>query len=207
MGSLLALTGMAIVLFVSTNVDDVFVLVGFFADKRLRTRDTVLGQYVGITALFGVSLAASLLSLVIPRSYIGLLGVIPILIGGKKLFELYQQRDPTEETLEHHSDANTNGQVATVALVTLANGGDNIGVYTPSFATCSAHEIIVVALVFVVMTALWCFVAHAIVNHPKLGSPIRRYGHRMTPVVLVGLGVLILYQAGSFGLLLGRSGF
>jgi cadmium resistance protein CadD (predicted permease) len=91
--------------------------------------------------------------------------------------------------------------------VTLVNGGDNIGIYTPSFAIRSAHKIIVIALVFAVMTALWCFVAHAIVNHPKLGSPIRRYGHRVTPVVLVGLGVLILYQAGSFGLLLGRSGY
>ena len=71
--------------------------------------------------------------------------------------------------------------------MTSANGGDNIGIYTPSFAIRSAHEIIVVALVFVVMTSLWCFVAHAIVNHPKLGSPTRRYGDRMIPVVLVGL--------------------
>jgi cadmium resistance protein CadD (predicted permease) len=206
MESLLALIGMAIVLFASTNVDDVFVLAGFIADKRFRTRDAVLGQYVGITTLFSASVAASLLSLAIPRAYIGLLGVIPILIGGKKLFELYRQCDRTEESLEHH-DANKSGRVATVALVTLANGGDNIGVYTPSFAIRSAHEIIVIALIFVVMTALWCFVAHAIVNHPKLGSPIRRYGHRVTPVVLVGLGVFILYQAGSFGLLLGRSAF
>jgi cadmium resistance protein CadD (predicted permease) len=207
MKSLLALIGLAIVLFASTNVDDVFVLVGFFSDKRFRARDTVLGQFVGITALFIASVVASLLSLVIPLAYIGLLGVIPILIGAKKLFELYERRDRTEEILEHHSDANRNGRVATVALMTVANGGDNIGVYTPSFATRSAREIIVIALIFAVMTALWCFVAHAIVSHPKLGSPIRRYGHRVTPVVLVALGVLILCQAGSFGLLLGLRGF
>jgi cadmium resistance protein CadD (predicted permease) len=207
MKSLLALIGLAIVLFASTNVDDLFVLVGFFSDNRFRARDTVLGQYVGITALFIASVAASLLSLVIPLPYIGLLGVIPILIGAKKLLELYRLRDQREEALEHPSDANRNGRVATVALMTLANGGDNIGVYTPSFATRSAREIMVIALVFAVMTALWSFVAHAIVNHPKLGSPIRRYGHRITPVALVALGVLILYQAGSFGLLLGRSGF
>lgn len=36
----------------------------------------------------------------------------------------------------------------------------------------------------------------------EIGLPIRRYGHRLAPVVLIGLGVLILYQAGSFGLLL-----
>jgi cadmium resistance protein CadD (predicted permease) len=108
MESLLALTGVAIVLFPSTNVDDVFVLVGFFVDKRFRTLDTVLGQYVGITTLFGASVA-----------YIGLLGVIPILISGKKLFELYQQRDWKEETLGHHSGANRNGRVATVVATTL----------------------------------------------------------------------------------------
>jgi cadmium resistance protein CadD (predicted permease) len=197
MESLLALIGMAIVLFASTNVDDVFVLVGFLAEKKIRTRDIVLGQYLGITTLFSASIAASLLSFVIPRAYIGLLGVIPVLIGGKKLFELYQQRDRTEETLERHSDANRSGRAATVALVTVANGGDNIGVYTPSFAIRSAHEIIVIALVFLVMTALWCVVAHAIVNHPKWGPPIRRFGNRVTPIVLIGLGLLILYQAVS----------
>ncbi len=61
MESLLALIGMAIVLFASTNVDDVFVIVGFLAEKRILTRDIVLGQYVGITALFSGSVATSLL--------------------------------------------------------------------------------------------------------------------------------------------------
>ena len=89
-----------------------------------------------------------------------------------------------------------------MAIVTMANGGDNIGVYTPSFAIRSASEIAVIALIFVVITALWCFLAHTMVNHPKLGLLIRRYGHRLAPVVLIGLGMLILYQAGSSGLLL-----
>ena len=84
MESLFALIGTAIVLFASTNIDDVFVLIGFFADPKFRARDIVLGQYLGIAALFGVSVAASLLSLVISRTYVGLLGIVPILIGLKK---------------------------------------------------------------------------------------------------------------------------
>ena len=207
MESLPAMIGLAIVLFVSTNVDDVFVLVGFFADSRYRARDIVLGQYIGITGLFGASVAASLLSLVIPRAYVGLLGVFPIFIGGKKLFELYRQRNRTGDSFEDQPQAGKNSGIATVALVTLANGGDNIGIYTPAFAIRSAHAIVVIAFVFVVMTALWCSAAHAIVNHPKLGSPIRRYADQVTPVVLIGLGILIVYQAGTFGLLLGCCGF
>ena len=207
MESLPAIIGMAIVLFVSTNVDDVFVIVGFFADTRYRARDIVLGQYVGIAALFGASVAASLLSLVIPHAYIGLLGIVPIFIGGKKLFEFYRQRNLTGDSSEHRPNTGKNSRIATVALVTLANGGDNIGVYTPAFAIRSTHAIVMIALVFVVMTALWCSAAHAIVNHPKLGSPIRRYASRVTPVVLIGLGVLILYQADTFGLLFRCCGF
>lgn len=197
MESLVAIPSLAIALFASTNIDDVFVLLGFFADPKFRARDVVLGQYLGITALFCVSVAASLFSLVIPRTYVGLLGAVPILIGMKKLFDLYRRRDATEESLERHADTGDNGRAATVAFVTLANGGDNIGIYTPTFAIRSAHELVVIGLIFAVMTALWCFFAHWMVNHPKLGAPIRRYGHRVTPIVLIGLGILIFYQAGT----------
>ena len=200
MMSFLALMGMAIVLFASTNVDDIFVLVGFFADPELRTRDIVLGQFAGIGTLFCASAAASLLSLKIPHAYVGLLGVFPILIGGKDLFNLYRKRGKTEKDLEHSPDAGQNGRATKVAMVTLANGGDNIAIYTPWFAIRSAPEMAAIAFVFLSMTALWCFIARALVNHPRLGSPIRRYGQFLSPFVLIGLGVLILYESGSFGL-------
>jgi hypothetical protein len=62
--SLLPLVGIALVLFVSTNIDDLFLLVAFFADNIFRTRDTVLGpvcrdfctvqrERCGITAFSG----------------------------------------------------------------------------------------------------------------------------------------------------------
>jgi cadmium resistance protein CadD (predicted permease) len=195
MKSLFALVGLAVALFASTNVDDILVLVGFFADRRLSPREIVLGQYAGITVLFGASLAASLLSLVVPSAYIGLLGVIPILIGGKKLYDLYRKSEETDKGIEDHS-----ARIATVAMVTVANGGDNIGIYMPSFAIRSGPEIAVMALVFAAMTALWCWSAYAMVNHPRLGSSVRYYGRRLSPILLIGLGVLILYQAGSLEL-------
>jgi cadmium resistance protein CadD (predicted permease) len=203
---LFALFGLAIALFVSTNIDNVFVLVGFFSDPKFRTRDIVIGQYAGIAALFGISVLASLLSLVIPRAYIGLLGIAPILIGAKKFLELYRRREKTEETLQRHASPKPNGRPATVALVTFANGGDNVGTYAPSFALRSPFQITVIGLVFVGMTALWCFAAHSMVNHPKLGTPIRRFGHRVTPIVLIAFGILILQQAGTFGWLFRHAG-
>jgi len=71
--------------------------------------------------LFVVSVVASLLSLVIPRVYLRLLGIAAILIDAKKLLDLYRGLDKPEETLEHHSNAGANGRTATVAFVTIAN--------------------------------------------------------------------------------------
>lgn len=85
MDSFVNLIGLAVVAFASTNIDDVFVLVGFFADKNFRAHDVVIVQYAGITALYVIAAIAGLISLVIPPAYIGLLGLAPIGIGIKKL--------------------------------------------------------------------------------------------------------------------------
>ena len=196
----MGLLGLAIALFASTNVDDMFVLVGFFADPKFRPRDIVTGQYAGITALFALALLGSLLSLMISRAYIGLFGVVAIGVGAKRLFDLYRNRELTESRLEH-PDTGRHTRVATVALLTLANGADNLGIYMPAFAIRSPIEIGMIAVIFAVMTGLWCFFAHWIVHHPTFGKPIRRYGQRVAPLVLIAIGVSIMYDAGSFGLL------
>ena len=198
MESLLALLGLAIILFASTNIDDLVILVGFFADPAFRPNDVVAGQCAGVAALFSVSLALSLLSMVIPKAYIGLLGIFPILIGVRKLLSLRDHNDEPGETPP--SATRRYGQIAAVALITIANGGDNVGIYVPAFAVQTGSAMILIAMVFVVMTALWCYFAHWLVSHPKVGPPIRNYARLAVPVVLIGLGFLIMYQAGSFAL-------
>jgi cadmium resistance protein CadD (predicted permease) len=187
MESLPALFGLAIVLFVSTNVDDLVVLVGFFAHPRFRARDVVAGQYAGLTVLFVLSAAGALLSLVIPNTYLGLLGIFPILIGIRKLVALRHDPVATEQT------PGLNGSTTSYG---------NIGVYMPSFAVHSSGQIAIIAMVFVAMTATWCLLAHWMVNHPRLGAPLRHYGHIFAPIVLIGLGILILQHAGTISWLL-----
>jgi cadmium resistance protein CadD (predicted permease) len=202
MKSLAALLGLAIVLFVSTNVDDLVVLIAFFANSRFRARDVVAGQYAGLAVLFIVSAAGALLSLVIPSAYLGLLGIFPILVGIGKLLELRHDRAEASPTKDLVATTGSYGNIASVALVTVANGGDNIGVYIPSFAVHSGSQVAIIAVVFVAMTALLCMLAHWMVSHPRLGAPLRRYGHIFAPLVLIALGILIIHNAGSIPSLL-----
>ena len=87
-----------------------------------------------------------------------------------------------------------------VAGVTVANGGDNLGVYIPLFAREPRH-VPLYTLAFAALTALWCLAALRLVRHPAVGATVRRYGHVALPVVLVALGVWIL--AGARALLAG----
>jgi cadmium resistance protein CadD (predicted permease) len=203
MQSVSTLLGLAVVLFLSTNVDDFVVLIAFFANPSFRARDIVAGQYAGTAALFAVSVAGALFSLVIPEAYVGLLGIFPILVGIRKLLEL--RHDRAEDGSVKNLDVTTGGygKIANVALVTMANGGDNIGVYIPAFAVHSGSQVAIIASVFVAMTALLCMLAHWMVSHPRLGAPLRRYGHILAPLVLIALGILIIYDAGSLPSLLG----
>jgi cadmium resistance protein CadD (predicted permease) len=85
-------------------------------------------------------------------------------------------------------------QALSVAGVTLANGGDNFGIYIPLFATAPAAIPIYIA-VFAVMTAVWCALGYLVVNNPLIGSQVRRYGHVLLPIVLIALGLYILSGA------------
>jgi cadmium resistance protein CadD (predicted permease) len=198
--NLAAVLGLAVVVFASTNIDDIFVLLGFLADPHFQLRNVAVGQYLGIGVLVIVSIAASLISLVFAPDHVGLLGLLPVLIGVIKLFTLLRRRD-NEDAQHHEARSGSIGQIAAVAAVTIANGGDNVGIYTPLFATETARAAAVIVIAFMILTALWIGVAHLLVSHPTLGATIRRYGHIAAPFVLIGLGIYILHDAGPLQLL------
>ena len=49
---MIELLTVGIVVFASTNVDDIFLLSAFFADSHLKPRNVVAGQFVGNGLLF-----------------------------------------------------------------------------------------------------------------------------------------------------------
>ena len=198
-GSLASEIGIAVVVYASTNIDDVLVLAVFFADPRVRLGAVVAGRYLGLAALVLGSGAAALLALAIPAEWIALLGLVPLFLGVRLLHGLRRSASDGESTAEALGIADRprhgfTSQALSVAGVTLANGGDNFGVYIPLFATAPDAIAIYVA-VFAVMTAVWCALGYLVVNNPLLGRHIRRYGHVLLPVVLIALGVYILSAA------------
>ena len=72
----LALVGVGISAFVTTNIDDIFVLMLFFSSSKFHKFQVVVGQYLGIGLLVVIGALGSLLALVIAQQIIGLLGIL-----------------------------------------------------------------------------------------------------------------------------------
>lgn len=169
--------------FAWTNIDDIVLLAVWFAQPRRRVSSIVLGQYVGIGALVALSALGALTALVLPREWIPLVGVVPVALGIKALFDRGGDNEP--------DGASAGTGAFSVAAVTIANGADNIGVYVPLFASHPEALPWYVAI-FAIGTAVWCALGYALVAHPAVGSRLQRYGHLALPWVLIGIGLHVL---------------
>ena len=130
---IVGLVTIGVAAFVATNIDDLFVLMMFFSSLTFPVRQVILGQFIGIGLLITISALGSLISLVVPTYIIGLMGIIPIVIGAKNLVEIRKKdKSPPRQVVQDKKN-NSYLSFLSVAAVTFSNGGDNIGVYVLYF--------------------------------------------------------------------------
>lgn len=201
--------------FVATNIDDIIILLLFFAqvDAKFLRRHIIFGQYLGFTLLILASLPGFFGGLLVPHEWIGLLGLLPIAIGIKQLVNLRNELTQVQTVTSEFEDASSsnstvsflssilNHQTYKVAAVTVANGGDNISIYIPLFAGNSLISLGVILCVFFVMVGIWCVIAYLLTRQPTIARVLSRYAKIAVPFVLIGLGLFIMYERGTFNLL------
>jgi cadmium resistance protein CadD (predicted permease) len=166
----------AATVFVATNIDDIFILVGFLADPAYRIRDVILGQFLGVTAMTLLCLALSRTTMIVSPAAFGWLGLLDIGIGAKKLYDC---RAVARERMIGEPRRYGDG-VRIITLATIGGLGDNVGVYV-LFAGGSADNGIFCA-VLGVMTGLWCLGAYWLVRRGMLGRRLRDIAARIASV-------------------------
>ena len=188
-----------LVAFTATNIDDVVMLTLFFSQVNavFRSRHVVVGQYLGFGALVVASLPGFFSGLIVPRTWIGMLGAIPIAFGISRLLNTEAQESEVEIT---QSDRSTwlnflSPQAFNVAAVTVVNGSDNISIYAPLFASSSLESLLVILSTFFLMVGVWCVAAYKLTRMGAIADTLTRYGNYLAPFVLIGLGVLILVDS------------
>ena len=191
----------AIGLFAATNIDDIIVLSLFFArgaGQRGTTARILAGQYLGFA---GILVAAILVTTgagaFLPPAAIPYFGLIPLGLGLWAAWEAWRGDGDDDD------EAKVAGKkvgVGAVAGVTFANGGDNIGVYTPVFLSVESLAVVAYCVIFLALVAILVALARFVATRPPIAEVLERFEHILFPIVLIGLGIVILVSGGAFGL-------
>ncbi|SFV22823.1 cadmium resistance transporter [Micrococcus terreus] len=191
----------AIGLFLVTNIDDIIVLSLFFArgaGQRGTTARILVGQYLGFAGILGAAVLVTLgAGAFLPPEVIPYFGLIPLGLGLWAAWKAWRGDDDDDD------DAKIEGKkvgVWTVAGVTFANGGDNIGVYVPVFLSVGPGAVVAYCIVFLALVAVLVGLAKFVATRRPIAEVLERWEHILFPIVLIGLGVFILISGGAFGL-------
>lgn len=192
--------------FAITNIDDLFILVTFFAEattgKTLTPLTIVAGQYVGFSILLAISMIGFGIAVVLPTEPIGFLGLLPVLLGFWALLDLLLRTEEEEDEVE----VGVGGwrAISKVAAVTVVNGGDNMGTYIPLFAQASKGDIAIYLVAYYVLLGVWCLVAWLVMQQKDVLRLAEKYASFVVPVLYMGLGVLIMVKSKCYPWLGGR---
>lgn len=172
--------------YAGTAIDDLFVLMLLFSQTEdLRCRKSILqGQCLGIAVLMAVSFLGAAGLMLLPPWSVGLMGLIPLGLGIRELIRAFRP--------EGEKKAPTAASLLRVALLAIANGADNVGVYAPLFAGYDPGQKLFSVLLFMVMTVIWCALAALMAAQPQLKEVLQKYKRLLVPLVLFALGMYIL---------------
>ena len=203
--------GIAAAAFIGTNIDNGLVTMTMVAGAPLdRARRIAVGQVMGFVLLVVVAAAAAAVLFEFSAEVVGLLGLVPLAIGVHGLVGLRRKPGPQEGAPAPGTRRRRGRRAATdravgrsftaAALVTIAAGGDNLAAYIPLFRVGGATNLAAIFVVFALGEVLVTAIILGGGRHPRARSVMTRLGGVAVPVLLCGIGVLVMLEAGTFSL-------
>ncbi|BAY89948.1 MULTISPECIES: cadmium resistance transporter [unclassified Tolypothrix] len=201
---------------IATTFDDNIYLTAFFGkvNHTFRPKHIILGEFVGFTVLVIASLPGFFGGLVLPEAWVGLLGILPITIGISNLMSREDDGETVQDvSLDFRHAVKSRRQkkslLATlrdpqtyrVSAVTIANGGNNIGIYVPLFASTNLPSLGVILCVCYITVGLWCLLSYNLTRNPWMAPILNHYGRKIFPFILIWLGISIMSKSGTFQLI------
>ncbi|MDG9557438.1 CadD family cadmium resistance transporter [Streptococcus pneumoniae] len=190
----------AIGVYISTSIDYLIILIILFAQlsQNKQKWHIYAGQYLGTGLLVGASLVGAYVVNFVPEEWmVGLLGLIPIYLGIRFAIVGEDAEEEEEEIIERLEQSKANQLFWTVTLLTIASGGDNLGIYIPYFASLDWSQTLVALLVFVIGIIIFCEISRVLSSIPLIFETIEKYERIIVPLVFILLGLYIMYENGT----------
>lgn len=192
MAELMTVISLTVASFVSTSLDNLFLLTGFHAHPHYRSRD-VLGGYVGtIAGVIVVALALGTVAEQAPAMYLGYLGIIPLTLGLVGLYRMRRGPGGGEARRPRGSAG-----IGSVVLVMGGNSGDTLGVFASLFADTGNQWSGAILGTAVSLAVAWSALARWLLSHGRAMAPLQRYGPYLLPFLLIAVGLYVLMDTST----------
>ena len=175
--------------FMATTLDNLVLMIGLFGRYSDRRQEVLVGYLAGMLIIGAVTFYVGKLAGYAPVQYLGLLGVVPILIGVTEIVRLFRNKGVVHDPVL--PGAGSTAVVATL-LAQLGNSTDTIITYSVLFSDANDLADYLVLMVFAGMALLLALVAYLALRHPWLSRPVQLYGHYITPLILITVGMYVL---------------
>jgi cadmium resistance protein CadD (predicted permease) len=190
MNDLLPIFGVAAIAFVATNADNLLLLFAFLADRSFKAWQVIVGYALGMIAILGLSWLVAWFAHFLRPEYVGLLGIVPIGLGLKRLYDRFVRHTRSAESASFKRS--THSQIITVALADVAHGPDTIILFSALLADSDLIAQFSISIAYFVLVIGWCSLGFFLLRHPRVRGPAQRYGEHLSPYLLIGVGIYIL---------------
>lgn len=177
--------------YIGTNLDNLILLVALHQRYAKHPRVVTAGYFTGMLLIGLICLVIGEAGELIPVSYLGLLGVIPISIGGLALIQLFA-KNKTGDSPGVTVGSGAHTVFATVLMTQVSNSADSIITFSVLLADSMDVYDYVIAPTFLAMAGVFAWLALYSRKHPRLSEFLDRYGKFITPFILVLVGTYIL---------------
>lgn len=184
----------ALGIYTATNIDDLILLALLFARGAQQPGSTwriVLGHYLGMLLILAMSVIIALgAGFYLPLQIIPLFGLVPIGMG---LWVIWRHRRGGDHDEQAHLGERKVG-VWTALVLTVAHGGNNMGVYIPVFLRGELTTMLTYCVIFLLLAGGALALARFISQRSGVADFFTRWDHIVYPAVLIGVGVWILVE-------------
>jgi len=175
--------------FVATNLDNLVLLVALYSRYSDRRHEVMFGYLCGMLIVAIVTYGIGRLAGTAPVGYLGLLGIIPVLIGLAAIFRLFRNKGVVHDPAVPGARSTA---VAATMLTQLSNSTDTILTYSVLYSDSNDLGDHLVLASFGGMAVMFALTASLALRHPWLSRPIQLFGRYITPLILIAIGTFVL---------------
>ena len=122
--------------------------------------------------------------------YGGFLGVVPIGLGLKRLYDQFVRHTYSAEPASFKRS--TRSQIITVHWPMSPTVPIRFILFSALLADSDLVAQFSISIAYLLLVIGWCSLGFFLLRHPRVRGPAQRYGDRLSPYLLIGVGIYIV---------------